>query len=188
MSENGILEDQSLTWRCSTTYIGQVMAREQNAEPDSEYATRVGALSMLLNSIVAVAAGALLPHLSRRDKRLLRVQDEDEEEETIRLRGLIYQWRAEAAKKGKKMRLPTVPVLYRTIWIGALVLFTILTMSTFLVTSTVGVGVGALSWYMSEADRPSQAIVIVSLVGVCWAVACWVPFAIIMEVGTLSLR
>ena len=30
-----------------------------------------------------------------------------------------------------------------------------------------------------------QAIVIVSLVGICWAVACWVPFAIIMEVRVL---
>jgi len=147
----------------ATTYIGQVMAREKNAEPDAEYATRVGALSMLLNSVVATMAGALLPYLSRRDNRLLRVQDEDEEEENFRLRGLIYQWRTEAAKKGKKMRLPTLPVLYRTIWIGALVLFTILTMSTFFVTSTVG------------------AIIIVSLVGISWAVACWVPFAIIME-------
>jgi solute carrier family 45 protein 1/2/4 len=105
----------------STTYIGQAMAREKNAEPDAEYATRMGALSMLFNSIVAVMAGALLPYLSRRDKRLLRVQDEDEEEETTRLRGLIHEWRAQAAKKGKPMKLPTLPVLYRTIWIGALI-------------------------------------------------------------------
>jgi hypothetical protein len=37
------------------------MAREKNAEPDAEYATRMGALSMLLNSIVAVMAGASSP-------------------------------------------------------------------------------------------------------------------------------
>lgn len=123
----------------STTYIGQAMAKEKNGEPDSEYATRVGALSMLLNSVVAAMAGALLPYLSRRDKRLLRVQDEDEEEETIRLRNLIHEWRVEATKKGKKMRLPTLPVLYRTIWIGALLLFTFLTTMTFLVKSTLGV-------------------------------------------------
>jgi len=147
----------------ATTYIGQVMAKENDAEPNAEYATRMGALSMLFNSIVAVMAGAFLPWLSRRDNRLLRVQDEDEEEETTRLRALIYEWRADAAKKGKPMRLPTLPVLYRTIWIGALLLFTVLTMSTFFITSTVG------------------AIIIVSLVGVSWAVACWVPFAIIME-------
>ena len=28
-----------------------------------------------------------------------------------------------------------------------------------------------------------QAIVAISFVGICWAVACWVPFAIIMEVS-----
>ena len=129
------------------------MARERDAEPDAEYATRMGALSMLFNSIVAVFAGALLPYLSRRDMRLLRVQDEDEEEEQIRLRSLIYEWRAEAAKKGKKMKLPTLPVLYRTIWIGALVLFTVLTMSTFLVTSTVGVSTSkSWCWSLKGAD------------------------------------
>jgi len=129
------------------------MAKEKNGEPDAEYATRMGALSMLFNSIVAVMAGALLPYLSRRDTRLLRVQDEDEEEETIRLRGLIYKWRAEAAKKGKKMRLPTLPVLYRTIWIGALVLFTVLTMSTFFITSTIGVSASkSWCWSFKEVD------------------------------------
>jgi len=130
------------------------MAREKNGEPDAEYATRMGALSMLFNSIVAVMAGALLPYLSRRDTRLLRVQDEDEEEEAARLRGLIYKWRAEAAKKGKKMRLPTLPLLYRTIWIGALVLFTILTMSTFFITSTIGVSVSKpCCRSLKEVDR-----------------------------------
>ena len=144
---------------------------------------------MLLNSVVATVAGALLPYLSRRDMRLLRVQDEDEEEENARLRGLIYEWRAEAAKKGKKMRLPTLPVLYRTIWIGALVLFTFLTMLTFFVTSTNGVSVPkSWCWPPLETDCLGQAIVIVSLVGISWAVACWVPFAIIMEVNALLPR
>lgn len=27
----------------------------------------------------------------------------------------------------------------------------------------------------------------ISLVGICWSVACWVPFAIIMEAGILSV-
>jgi len=129
------------------------MAKEKNAEPDAEYATRMGALSMLFNSIVAVVAGAVLPYLSRRDKRLLRVQDEDEEEETIRLRNLIYEWRAQANKKGKPMRLPTLPILYRTIWIGALLLFTVLTMMTFFVTSTIGVSILESSRRSLEADR-----------------------------------
>lgn len=141
VSENDTFLVRILISRYSTTYIGQAMAREKNAEPDPEYATRIGALSMLLNSVVATMAGALLPYLSRRDNRLLRVQDEDEEEETIRLRNMIHQWRVEAAKKGKKMRLPSLPLLYRTIWIGALLLFTFLTMMTFFVTSTTGVRV-----------------------------------------------
>lgn len=144
----------------STTYIGQAMAKEKNAEPDPEYATRMGALSMLLNSIVAVVAGAILPYFSRRDKRLLRVQDEDEEEETIRLRNLIYEWRAQAAKKGKPMKLPTLPILYRTIWIGALLLFTVLTMMTFFVTSTIGVSILESSRRSMEgvdcSSRPSS--------------------------------
>lgn len=139
VSENGSLMNHSLTSWYSTTYIGQVMAKERNAEPNSEYATRIGALSMLLNSIVAALAGTILPYFSRRDKRLLRVQDEDEEEETTRLRNMIHEWRVQAAKKGEKMRLPTLPVLYRTIWIGALLLFTFLTMMTFFVRSTTGV-------------------------------------------------
>jgi solute carrier family 45, member 1/2/4 len=32
-----------------------------------------------------------------------------------------------------------------------------------------------------------QATVVVGLIGICWAVACWVPFAIIMEVGPILL-
>ena len=154
MSGNSASRDRSLTQKCSTTYIGQAMAREKNAEPDEEYATRVGALSMLLNSVVATLAGAILPYLSRRDKRLLRVQDEDEEEENIRLRALIYEWRAKAAKQGKKMKLPTLPVHYRTIWIGALLLFTLLTMMTFFVTSTVGVS-GSRPWCWSSLEADS---------------------------------
>ena len=129
------------------------MAREKNAEPDPEYATRMGALSMLLNSIVAAMAGTLLPYLSRRDKRLLRVQDEDEEEETIRLRNMIHGWRVEAAKKGKKMKLPTLPVLYRTIWIGALLLFSFLTSMTFFVKSTLSVRVWKVRSSPSKATH-----------------------------------
>ena len=30
-------------------------------------------------------------------------------------------------------------------------------------------------------SRVWQAVILVSLVGICWAVACWAPFAIIME-------
>lgn len=146
----------------STTYVGQVMAYEQGKDPDQDVATRTGEFAMLMYSIVAVVAGTLLPHLARRDARLLR-HSEEEDAEVTQIRNTVRQWRAEAAQKGKPLRLPIMPFLLRNIWTGALLLFTVLTMSTFFI-STV-----------------NQAIVAISLVGICWAVACWAPFAIIME-------
>jgi len=53
--------------------------------------------------------------------------------------------------------------LLRNIWTGALILFSLLTFSTFFITTVV------------------QATIFISFVGICWAVAMWVPFAIIME-------
>ncbi|KAJ3489701.1 hypothetical protein NLI96_g1934 [Meripilus lineatus] len=147
----------------STTYIGQVMAYESQTEPDRDTATRIGELAMLIYSIVAVIAGALLPHLSERDARLLGHEDEDQDEEVARLRTVVREWKAEAVRKGKPLRLPFMPWLLRNIWTWALLLFTAITFSTFFITKV---------W---------QAIIAVSLVGICWAVACWVPFAIIME-------
>ncbi|KAI0081691.1 MFS general substrate transporter [Panus rudis PR-1116 ss-1] len=148
----------------STTYIGQVMAYEQQSDPDQDTATRMGELAMLLYSIVAVVAGAVLPHLSERDTRLLAHEtDVDADAEVSRLRILVRNWRAEAARKGKPLRLPFMPFFLRNIWTGAMLLFTLITFSTFFITKV---------W---------QAIIAVSLVGICWAVACWVPFAIIME-------
>ncbi|KAI0068767.1 MFS general substrate transporter [Artomyces pyxidatus] len=148
----------------STTYVGQVMAAEKQAEPDKDLATRTGAFAMLLYSLVAVAAGTVLPHLARRDTRLLGdVGDVDEDAELTRLRNTVRQWQAEAALKGKPLRLPVMPFLLRNIWMGAMLLFSVITFATFFVTKV---------W---------QAILAISLVGICWAVACWVPFAIIME-------
>jgi len=148
----------------ATTYVGQVMAKETGREPDAEFATRMGNLALLLYSIVAVIAGTLLPQLANRDRRLLEHEgDEEEDAELTRLRNTVREWRADAARKGKPVKLPTMPFMLRNIWTGALVLFSLLMFSTFFVRTVV------------------QAIVCVSLVGVCWAVACWVPFAIIME-------
>ncbi|KAH8999258.1 MFS general substrate transporter [Lactarius akahatsu] len=148
----------------STTYIGQVMAQQDDREPDRDLATRTGALAMLIHSIVAVAAGTILPYLARRDVRLLaQNDDEDEDAELTRLRDTVRRWQAEATRKGKPLRLPIMPFLLRNIWMGALLLFSLITASTFFITKV---------W---------QAIVAVSLIGICWAVACWVPFAIIME-------
>ncbi|EGN92992.1 hypothetical protein SERLA73DRAFT_172351 [Serpula lacrymans var. lacrymans S7.3] len=115
----------------ATTYIGQIMAYQNGVEPDKDVATRRGEFALLLYSLVAVAAGTLLPHLARRDRRLL-------------------------PREGRLFFL-------RDIWTGALILFTVITFSTFFI-STV-----------------PQATAAISLIGICWAVACWVPFAIIME-------
>ncbi|KAH7916169.1 major facilitator superfamily domain-containing protein [Hygrophoropsis aurantiaca] len=147
----------------STTYVGQVMAYQDNKEPDIEVATRIGEFAMLLYSLVAVGGGVLLPHLARRDRRLLPRDEDDEDAHVTRLRGAISGWREEAASKGKVMKLPRMPWLLRNIWAGAMLLFTILTFSTFFITTV------------------NQAIVAISLIGICWSVACWVPFAIIME-------
>jgi solute carrier family 45 protein 1/2/4 len=148
----------------STTYVGQVMAYESGEEPDGYDATRKGEFAMLLYSLVAVAAGTLLPHLAGRDRRLMPHKgDVDEDAELSRLKNTVREWRAEASRRGKPLRLPVMPFLLRNIWTGALLLFSIITFSTFFITTV------------------AQATVAISLVGICWAVACWVPFAIIME-------
>ena len=178
------------------------MAYENNAEPDKDVAIRTGEFAMLMYSIggsptvifqhnlltaslfsVAVTAGTILPQLARRDSRLLSGGEEDEDAEVTRLRNTVREWRAEASRNGKPLRLPMMPFLLRNIWTGALLLFTILTFSTFFVATVVQVCL--------PDDVPpfilirSQATVIISLIGICWAVACWVPFAIIMEVINL---
>ncbi|KAF7288297.1 ANK-REP-REGION domain-containing protein [Mycena chlorophos] len=148
----------------ATTYMGQVMAEELNAEPDPELATRKGELAMLIYSIVAVVSGTILPHLANRDRRLMAHQsDEDVDAELARIQGMVRQWKVDAASKGKPLRLPTMPFLLRNVWTAALVLFTVLTMSTFFIHTVF------------------QATIFISLIGICWAVAMWAPFAIIME-------
>ncbi|KAJ4498619.1 MFS general substrate transporter [Lentinula lateritia] len=148
----------------STTYVGQVMALELGREPDPDLATRTGEFAMLLYSIVAVIAGTILPHLANRDRRLMAHKDDvDEDAELTRIKNTVRQWKAEAARNGKPLRLPMMPFLLRNIWTGALLWFSVLTMSTFFVKTV------------------TQATVFIALVGVCWAVAMWAPFAIIME-------
>ncbi|KAG5648945.1 hypothetical protein DXG03_000294 [Asterophora parasitica] len=155
--------------------MGQVMAYEYQKEPDPEFATRTGEFAMLLYSIVGVITGTILPHLASRDRRLLAFnEDIDEDAELARLRHTVREWRADAARQGKPLRLPIMPFLLRNIWTGALLLFSLLTFSTLFI-STVVQGMLSLTLRL-------QATIFISLVGVCWAVAMWVPFAIIMEV------
>lgn len=119
---------------------------------------------------VGVVAGTILPHLANRDRRLLgHKSDVDGDAEIARLRDMVRQWRIDAARAGKPLELPVMPFLLRNIWTGALLLFSFLTFTTFFISTVV------------------QATIFISLIGICWAVAMWVPFAIIMEVGHNSL-
>jgi solute carrier family 45 protein 1/2/4 len=90
---------------------------------------------------VAIAAGIVLPHLARRDVRLLAPSDEEDEDAALaRLRDTVGGWQAEAARKGKPLRLPIMPFLLRNIWMGAMLLFSLITASTFFITQVWQVG------------------------------------------------
>ena len=120
--------------------------------------------------IVSVVIGTVLPYVAQRDPRLLSKgdgDDEEEDEEISRIRAMVRSWKQEAARMGRPLHLPAMPFMLRNIWTGGLLLFGLLMLSTFFVRTV---------W---------QATVVISLVGVSWAIACWVPFAIIMEVRTL---
>lgn len=96
--------------------------------------------NLIFSSVVAVAAGTLLPHLAGRDRRLMAHKDDvDEDAELTRLKNTVREWRAEAARMGKPLRLPVMPFLLRNIWTGALVLFTVITFSTFFITTVAQV-------------------------------------------------
>lgn len=114
---------------------------------------------------MAVIAGVVLPYLARRDPRLLPEEGDDEQAHIQRLRHNLHQWREEALASGKSVQLPRRPLLLRDIWTGAMVFFTVLMFSSFSISTVPG------------------AIAMISLVGISWSVACWVPFAIIMEAG-----
>ena len=90
--------------------------------------------------IVAVIAGFVIPRLASRDRRLMaHKEDVSEEAETARLEASLKQWKAEAAGQHKKLKLPRSPFLLRNIWMAAMLLFTVLTLSTFFIGSVVGV-------------------------------------------------
>jgi solute carrier family 45 protein 1/2/4 len=102
----------------STTWVAEVMAQEIGREPDIDKATRAGSLALLIYSFgeccptllikVAIFAGTLLPYLAARDHRLLKQHDADDEDEEIdRVREMVRQWKAEAARDGRPLKLPT---------------------------------------------------------------------------------
>jgi hypothetical protein len=71
--------------------------------------------------------------------------DVNEDAEMTRLRILVRRWKAEATRKGKPLRLPVMPFLLRNIWTGALLLFSLLTFSTFFITTVAQVRVNSRS-------------------------------------------
>lgn len=132
--------------------------------------------------IVGVIAGTVIPHLAARDRRLLaHKNDVDQDAEINRLRETVRGWRVEAASQGKPLRLPVMPFLLRNIWTGALLFFSLLMFSTFFV-KTVFQVTSIFYIYIMLRLTVLQATVLISFVGICWAVAMWVPFSIIMEV------
>jgi hypothetical protein len=138
------------------------MASEQGKEPDHDFAIRSGEFAMLIYSIglsanyllllllliwrkVGVIAGTVLPHLAGRDRRLMgHKSDVDGDAELSRIRETVRQWRVDAARQGKPLRLPVMPFLLRNIWTGALLFFSRLMFSTFFITTVFEVG-GRLS-------------------------------------------
>jgi solute carrier family 45 protein 1/2/4 len=61
---------------------------------------------------VAIIAGTLLPYLAARDRRLLKPEalhqdDQDDDEEIERIRTMVREWKAEAARHGRPLKLPT---------------------------------------------------------------------------------
>lgn len=61
--------------------------------------------------------------------------DVDENAEISRLRATVRQWKVDAARQGKALHLPVMPFLLRNIWTGALILFSLLTFSTFFIST-----------------------------------------------------
>lgn len=97
----------------STTYVAEVMRTELGRKPDVDIASRAGSLALLIYSFVAIAAGTVLPWLSARDHRLLKpaeeseTYDEEEDVELRRIREMVREWKSEAAREGRVLRLPT---------------------------------------------------------------------------------
>lgn len=98
-------------------------------------------------------AGTVLPYLASKDIRLLATEDdEDEDTEVTRIRQMVRTWRSEAAREGKKLKLPVMPPMPRNIWTGALALYAMVMMSTFFINTVWQVSTW-LTVHIVEADR-----------------------------------
>lgn len=91
------------------------------------------------NSVAAIA-GTLLPQLAKRDSRLLASDEDDEDDdELVRLRATVREWRSEAARNGKPLKLPRMPFMLRNIWTAGMLLFFFFSLSTFFISTVTQV-------------------------------------------------
>jgi len=117
------------------------MARQKDAEPDPDVAARTGNFAMLMYSIVGVFAGTLLPHFSKRDKRLLDPDyPESDEGKFIRIQRTVQTLKRECENNNRTFRLPRMPVALRDMWCFALVFFAIISLWTFFINTVAEVG------------------------------------------------
>jgi solute carrier family 45, member 1/2/4 len=141
-----------LTCVSRTTYIGQIMAYQDNKDPDVDIATRAGNFALLMYSLVAVVAGSLLPELTKRDERLLDGDEwEDEDMELARIQRTVMKWKAEAESRGKSPKLPRMPLSLRDVWGFAMVLFGVISLFTFFIGTVTEV-------WVSFCDKPQSPI------------------------------
>ena len=112
-----------------TQWVTEVMRAAQHGEVDKDEASQAGSFAMLIYSVVAVVAGTALPYLADRDRRLLAPElleeDEelsDEEREFKRIKELVGEWKAEAKRDSKPLRLPTSQSLASSVSVEQVVL------------------------------------------------------------------
>lgn len=119
-------------------------------------------------ALVALAAGTILPYFAlASDRRGLKLLGPSASlhASSVSSRATEAQLPAPLTRWQRIKRAVTGGLTLRSIWTLACVLLAVLLECTFLPLKTKG------------------ATVLVALVGVPWAVACWVPFALVMEQG-----
>ncbi|KAJ9057605.1 hypothetical protein DSO57_1021018 [Entomophthora muscae] len=161
-----ILKVQVLAWVgwfpfmfYSTTWVAEFIPFGKNSPIPHDRVgetTRAGAQALLIYSLVSVFSSFILPCLSRSTSQAEALPG-FLETTLVSLR--IVKRREEGSSDSFFQRLPTVPQMFTF----SLVMFGFLMISSILVQSVVG------------------ATVIIALCGIPWAVAMWVPYALIGE-------
>ena len=128
------------------------MAYQDNKDPDVDVATRAGNFALLMYSLVGVVAGSLLPELTKRDERLLDGdKQEDEDMEFSRIQRTVLELKAEAGSRGKSAKLPRMPLTLRGMWSFAMILYGVISMCTFFISTVAQV--------RASCHRKTQALI-----------------------------